>query len=61
VFKLTVSATFNGVPGKANCTGQSMSFLATEFGGIAHAATALGFASVTDLQNAVAAYCAAGD
>jgi uncharacterized repeat protein (TIGR03803 family) len=58
VFKQTVSATFNGVPGMANCTGQSISFLATQFGGIAHAATALGFTSVTDLQNALAAYCA---
>ena len=58
VFKLTVSATFQGVPGMANCTGQSISFLAREFGGIAHAATALGFASVTDLQDAVVAYCA---
>jgi hypothetical protein len=57
VFKQTVSATFNGVPGMANCTGQSISFLATGFGGIAHAATALGFTSVTDLHNAVAAYC----
>jgi len=58
VFKLTVSGTFNGVPGMANCTGQSTSFLATEFGGLGHAATALRFASVADLQNAVAAYCA---
>jgi uncharacterized repeat protein (TIGR03803 family) len=58
VFKLTMSATFNGVPGTPNCTGQSLSFLATEFGGIAHAATALGFTTVTDLQNAVVTYCA---
>jgi uncharacterized repeat protein (TIGR03803 family) len=58
VFKLTVSGTFNGVPGMPNCTGQSISFLATEFGGVGHAATALRFASVTDLQNAVAVYCA---
>ena len=58
VFKQTMSATFKGVPGMANCTGQSISLLTTEFGGIAHAATSLGFASVTDLQNAVATYCA---
>ena len=57
VFKLAVATTFNGVPGTANCTSQSISFLATEFGGIAHAATALGFTSVTDLQNVVVAYC----
>jgi len=58
VFKQTVSAPFDGVPGTANCTGQSISFLTTEFGGIAHAATALGFGSVTDLHDAVAAHCA---
>jgi uncharacterized repeat protein (TIGR03803 family) len=58
VFKQSVSATFNGVPGMSSCSGQSMSFLATQFGGIAHAATALGFASVTNLQNAVVAHCA---
>ena len=58
VFKLTFSGTFNGVPGMANCTGQSMSFLATEFGGLGHAATALRFASVADLRDAVAGYCA---
>jgi hypothetical protein len=34
----------------ANCTGQSIAFLAREFGGVAHAATALGFASVAALQ-----------
>ena len=58
VFKQNLSATFNGVPGAANCSGQSLSFLATEFGGIAHAGAALGFSSVTELQNVVAAYCA---
>jgi uncharacterized repeat protein (TIGR03803 family) len=57
VFKQTVSATFHGVRGMANCTGQSISFFSAEFGGIGHAATALGFSSVTDLKNAVAAYC----
>lgn len=58
VFELTASGTFNGVPGMANCAGQSISFLAKGFGGVAHAATALGFASVMDLQNAVVAHCA---
>ena len=57
VFKLALTATFVGVPGQANCTGQSISFFARQFGGIAHAAAALGYASVTDLQNAVRAYC----
>ena len=57
VFKQTVSATFTGVPGMANCTGQSVSFVSAKFGGIGRAATALGFTSVTDLQSAVAAHC----
>src|SRR5205085_2356955 len=49
VFELSVPAPFAGVPGQANCTGQSISFLARQFGGIAHAAASLGFASMTDL------------
>jgi uncharacterized repeat protein (TIGR03803 family) len=57
VFKLTVPATFFGVPGLANCAGQSISFLAKKYGGIAHATAALGYTDVKDLQNAVAAYC----
>jgi uncharacterized repeat protein (TIGR03803 family) len=57
VFKLAVPATFYGVPGRANCTGQSISLLARKYGGIAHAAAALGYGSVTDLQNAVRTYC----
>jgi uncharacterized repeat protein (TIGR03803 family) len=60
VFKQTVSATFIGVPGAANCAGQSLSFLAREYGGIAHAATVLGYANVSDFQVAVAAYCSGG-
>jgi uncharacterized repeat protein (TIGR03803 family) len=57
VFTMTVSATFTGLSGTTNCTSQSLSFLSRQFGGIAHAATELGFASVADLQNALAAYC----
>ena len=40
-----------------NWHGQSISFLARQYGRIAHAAASLGFASVADLENAVAAYC----
>jgi hypothetical protein len=57
VFKLTLPARFAGVPSQANCHGQSISFLATRYGGIAAAAGALGFASVKDLQDAVKSYC----
>jgi uncharacterized repeat protein (TIGR03803 family) len=57
MFQLTVPAAFSGLPGKANCSGQSISFLAKKYGGIAHAAASLGYASVTALQNAIVAYC----
>jgi uncharacterized repeat protein (TIGR03803 family) len=57
VFKLTLPGTFTGVPGQSNCTGQSISFMAKKYGGIAHAADSLGYSSVAALQNAVAAYC----
>ena len=56
VFKLALLATFNGIPGQPNCVGQSLFFLAQQYGGLARAA-ALGYASVTALQNAVAAHC----
>jgi hypothetical protein len=48
---------FAGTPGKADCTGKSTSALAHTYGGIAHAAPALGYASVNALQSAVANYC----
>jgi hypothetical protein len=35
----------------------SVSALAAQFGGIANAATALGFGSVSDLQNAIRGFC----
>jgi uncharacterized repeat protein (TIGR03803 family) len=57
VFQLTLPAIFTGIPGKANCTGQSISFMAKKYGGIAHAAESLGYPNVAALQNAVLAYC----
>ena len=48
---------FAGAPGSANCTGASISILAQAYGGVAHAAPALGYASVSALQTAVASYC----
>src|SRR5438094_3376844 len=56
VFKLALLATFNGIPGQPNCVGQSLFFLAQQYGGLPRAAT-FGYASVTALQNAVAAHC----
>ena len=48
---------FAGKPGSADCIGKSTSALARAYGGIAHAAPALGYASVSALQSAIASYC----
>jgi hypothetical protein len=48
---------FAGTPGKANCHGKSVSALARQFGGLNNAAAALGFDSVSALQNAIMAFC----
>ena len=48
---------FAGMPGKANCHGQSVSALAKQYGGLNGAATALGYSSVSALQDAIIAFC----
>jgi hypothetical protein len=48
---------FAGTPGSANCHGQTVSELALRYGGMANAASALGFASVAGLQDAIRAFC----
>ena len=48
---------FAGTPGSANCIGKSISTLAHTYGGIAHAASALGYSSATALESAIANYC----
>ena len=48
---------FAGAPGKPNCIGKSVSALAQQYGGLAHAAAALGYSSVNALQIAIADYC----
>jgi len=48
---------FAGTPGDPDCHGKSVSALARQFGGIASAASALGFASVQALQAAIKAFC----
>lgn len=48
---------FAGVPGTANCAGVSISRAMRTYGGMAHAATALGYANAAALQSAVAQYC----
>jgi uncharacterized repeat protein (TIGR03803 family) len=62
VFEITNSGfvpvrEFAGTPGSGTCVGASTSSLANSYGGIAHAASALGYNSVSALQSAVASYC----
>ena len=62
VFEITGSGfvplkRFVGTPGTSSCHGISISTLADTYGGIAHAATSLGYANVPALQNAVTRYC----
>ena len=46
-----------GKPGSPNCHGNSVSALAQKFGGLAHAADTLGFASVSALQDTINRFC----
>jgi hypothetical protein len=46
-----------GTPGQANCHGKSVSALAHQFGGLAGAASALGFSSMTELQETLREFC----
>ena len=52
-----VQPVFAGTPGKANCFGQSVSELGGQYEGLNAAAGALGFPSVTTLQNEILAFC----
>jgi hypothetical protein len=46
-----------GTPGRPNCHGKTISAMAREFGGIAHAALRLGYFSVDALQEGVSVFC----
>ena len=46
-----------GTPGAADCQGVTVSALARQFGGIDHAAGALGFSTVAGLQRVVRDFC----
>jgi len=46
-----------GTPGRPNCHGQTISAMARQFGGIAHAAMSLGYFSVDALQQGVSVFC----
>ena len=52
-----ILANFAGMPGEANCQGESVSALARPHGGLDAAAAALGFPSVQALQEAIRAFC----
>ena len=54
-----VTGGFAGTQGKPNCHGQSVSALARQYGGMDAAAAALGFSSVSELQDAITDFCAA--
>jgi uncharacterized repeat protein (TIGR03803 family) len=63
VFQITGSGfvppvIFAGTPGNANCRGKSVSALAQKYGDLDAAAAALGYSSVSVLQDDIAAYCA---
>ncbi len=45
------------IPGKPNCHGKCVSFLARTHGGIENAADDFGYASVEELQDAIHAFC----
>jgi hypothetical protein len=46
-----------GISGEPNCHGESVSALARQFGGIAAAASTLGFSSVDALQDSLKEFC----
>ncbi len=61
-FNMTYSLTGDtipaaGTPGRPNCHGKTVSAVARQFGGVASAASVLGFSSVSDLQDGLKVYC----
>ena len=57
LYKISSSGTFAGVPGTANCHGESVSALTRQFGGVRAAAFALEFPSVQALQESIRTFC----
>jgi hypothetical protein len=51
------SPAFAGIPGHANCLGQSVAALARQFGGLAAAASAFGFDGVQALRDSIQTFC----
>lgn len=48
---------FAGTPGQANCYDESVSTLTSQFGSPTAAASAIGYTSLRELQNAIQAFC----
>jgi hypothetical protein len=57
LYKISSPRTFAGVPGTANCHGESVSALTRQFGGLRAAALALEFPSVRALQESIRTFC----
>ena len=57
VYDISVQKGFAGVPGDPNCHGKTVSALTKLYGGMAGAATALGYQSESALQAAIWAWC----
>lgn len=55
--EVTPKSPFDGTPGAANCHGKTVSALARQHGGLANAASALGYPAVSALQDAIAGFC----
>ena len=55
--EVLITPVFAGIPGQANCTGQSISALAQQYGGLRTASGKLGYSSVQALQGAISGYC----
>ena len=61
-FNMTFSLSGNtipraGVPGRANCHGQTVSAVAVQFGGVDTSASKLGYSSTDALQDGIGAFC----
>ena len=54
---VAVLGTFAGTPGSSDCHGKAVSALAERYADLAAAANALGYPSVSALQDAIRAYC----
>jgi hypothetical protein len=57
IYDISVQKGFAGTPGDPNCHGKTVSALAQLYGGMASAASSLGYPSETALQAAIWEWC----